>query len=131
MVKLRPFQESDFNFILNSWLLSFRNSPFAKNLTNEKYYSAQQPICIHLMNASTILVACSPEEPKQIFGYIVAQPAPNAVEGAWVHYCYVKNLYRRMGIATSLRAGLNIPGPTAVTHWRPVCRHLGWLRVQL
>lgn len=131
MIALRPFEPADFNFIISSWLRSYRNSPFAKGLSNEKYYNQQPAVCMQLMNASTVLIACSPDEPKHILGYIVAQRAPNGAEGVWVHYCYVKELYRRMGVATELRDGLGMPGPTSVTHWRSVCRHLGWHRVQL
>jgi len=128
--QFRSIKPSDFNFILNSWLRSYRNSKFTKHLSNEKYYQSQSELIIHLLGNSTVLVAASIDDPDRIYGYALGNMAPDAT-GYWLQYAYVKHLYRRLGIATQLVSQLAPRMPIFVTHWRPVCAKMGWKRVQL
>ncbi len=54
-----------------------------------------------LIDRASVLVACNPEEPSHIFGYLISEEDP---VGPIVHYVYVKDLYRCTGIARRLLA---------------------------
>ncbi len=129
-MKLRPMQTNDFGFILNSWLKSYRNSKFAKNLTNERYYRNQSEAIFSLLAASQVVVMVDDEDTNHIYGYAVGHDAPDS-DGYWLHYMYVKHLYRRLGVATNLIQHLAGPKEVFVTHWRPVCAKLGWKKITL
>lgn len=131
MVKLRPLRPSDYNFILSSWLRSYRNSRFGKGFTNDVYYRSQTDVILGLLSTATTLVACLPDDEERIVGYIVSQMEPMG-EHFWVHYCYVRHTYRRFGIARQLAKAAtgHESDNLRVTHWMPVCRKLGWERVR-
>jgi ribosomal protein S18 acetylase RimI-like enzyme len=120
-------QGSDFGFILNSWLKSYRNSKFAKGLKNETYYRNQGELIMGLLATAVTVVACADDDEDQILGYIVGQE-PVDGPGYQVHYVYIKHLYRRLGFASALTKHLAGDRAIYVTHWRPVCKKLGWRR---
>lgn len=100
----RVFEE-DLSFIYHSWLKSYRSS-WAKGLNpsrymdKDRYYNGQKLMISQCLERSVVLVAVNPEDAFQIFGYVVGEP------GLVVHYLYVKEPFRRMGIATLLVDGL-------------------------
>lgn len=96
-VKLRPAMKEDLNFILNSWLKSYRSSPFAAKMINKVYFSNHQEVIKSILADNLITVACNPEDEGQIFGYMVFNTLPGNV--LLIHYTYIKHTYRRMGIA--------------------------------
>lgn len=48
-----------------------------------------------MLQKSTVRIATNPDIPDQIFGWI-------CIDGNRLHYVYVKNRFRRMGIAKKL-----------------------------
>lgn len=98
-VWIRKANQEDVNFIFNSWLKSYRSSLFAKPMTNTVYYSEHHKVLERLAKNSEVIVACSKDDPTQLYGYICAEK----IEGVFVlHYVYVKHTYRNMGIAKLL-----------------------------
>ena len=91
--------EADLPFIFSSWLKSFRNSNLAKNVSNDVYYKQHHIIIEDILKTSTILLACDKANVENIYGYIVAAKLDNVFT---VHYVYVKQTYRRMGLASLL-----------------------------
>jgi GNAT superfamily N-acetyltransferase len=131
MVTLRNLRPDDYNFVLSSWLKSYRNSRFGKGFTNEVYYRSQTDAILGLLSTARVVVACDPTDERHVFGYAVGQESPDGAQ-FWLHYCYVKKFYRRLGIARQLVRNLSgRPRQVRVTHWMPVCRKLGWERVTL
>jgi GNAT superfamily N-acetyltransferase len=128
MVTFRPFSASDHNFIMNSWLKSWRNGP-PRQLPNEQYYREQTFVVQQILANSRVVVACNPEDETQIFGYIVAQDSPAA---RFVHYLYVKQPYRRLGIARALVKETGLRAPLFTTHYRAaICKKLNIKRAKL
>lgn len=99
-ISFRPPDVSDKSFIFNSWLKSFRNSPLAKPLCNEVYFSNHKLIVENILKRSKIVIACSDEDPMQIFGYTIYEELPGGI--IIMHYIYTKYTYRKLGIAQQL-----------------------------
>ena len=96
---LRLAEEGDIGFIFNSWLKSYRSSLFAKPISNTVFFAEHHKVIEKLAKTSQILLACNKEDPNQIYGYACAE----RVEGVFVlHYIYVKQSFRRLGIGKLL-----------------------------
>lgn len=132
LLLFRPAKPEDQAFLYNSWLKAYRNSKITREWPNDVYYPAQTEAITKILFTAGTILACSAEDPNQIFGYIVSQK----IEGTQVvHFLYVKHLYRRLGIAKALlkRAfGEKYnEQETYTTHWLPRCKFFGWKRYQI
>tara|TARA_R110002126_G_scaffold287977_1_gene441119 strand:- start:310 stop:711 length:402 start_codon:yes stop_codon:yes gene_type:complete len=104
----RPASADDMNFILNSWLKSYKDSVICENIPANIYYEEhKKTVETHIANSS-IIMAVNPEDPDQIFGYCVYE-APMTL-----HYMYVKYPFRKFGIGKDLY--LEAGSPTIVSH---------------
>ena len=98
-IRLRPSVEEDLPFIYNSWLKSYRFSHFGEKITNTIYFTDHHKVLENLIKQSKVIVACNPEDPSQVYGYIVG----GAREGVFLlHFLYVKHTFRNMGIGKTL-----------------------------
>lgn len=95
---IRKSCDKDTNFIYNSWLKSFRNSPLARDLTNDVYYYWQGILIKHLLDSSTCYIL-EDKENDNIIGYIVVDSFGKLPV---VHYGYVKFPFRHMGFFSRL-----------------------------
>lgn len=124
-VTVRFFQNEDKNFILHSWMVSFRQENYAQTVCNEVYYFNHQRVIGKIAETADIFVACSVDDPNQIWGWLCAQQGP---EGSLlVHYVYVKSRYRRFGVAKLLLSAAGyIPGAKVWgTHWSEKADKIG------
>lgn len=117
-VKLREIEpEQDLNFILSTWLKSYKQSEFALHIPNQIYYPHQQKliesIITHEHNRITIL--CNSEDPAQIIGYIVY-----SIKHPIIYYTYIKHAFRKFGFGKFLFSAVSNIHPEAesikVTH---------------
>lgn len=102
-LEYRVATNADLPFIWNSWLKSYRdNNGQAKAVGSETYFAEHRKLIGELTARSAILIACAPDFPDQIYGYVVFEAfnGPALV----LHYVYVKRTYRRFGIASALVA---------------------------
>lgn len=99
-IKIRPATDSDVPFILNSWLKCYRdNGPIAQNVPNTIYFTSHHKLLQKIIKRSTLLVAVNDTDESQIYGYACAE----RIEGHFVlHFVYVKQQFRKMGIGSSL-----------------------------
>ena len=99
---MRP---GDVNFILSTWLKSYYEAmkfyssgsirvPFP---WGDVYFQGHQEKIKKLLESASCLVCNAPDEEDQIIGYIVFDEDS-------LHYCYVKQVYRKMGVAKELRS---------------------------
>ncbi len=96
---IRNFTSDDIGFVFNSWLKSYRNSVFARDVSNTIYFASHHKILEEIAKRGTIRIACNPKDVSQIYGYIAAE----FLEGIFVlHYVYIKQPYRHFGIAKAL-----------------------------
>ena len=114
-IKVRPIKDTDRDFVINAWLMAHRNSSECVRQSNPTYYSNQEPLIQRLLDVATTLVATADDDDDQLAGFITFQH----IDGVpVVHYFFVKNLFRRRGIARELFAAANInPAlPLVYTH---------------
>jgi ribosomal protein S18 acetylase RimI-like enzyme len=98
-IMMRPYMPEDQAFLFNSWLKSFRNGTVCNNVDNSVYYTNQHIVIERLLQTSKVIVCCNSEDPRIIYGYCVYEH----IQGQFVlHYIYVKNIYRKLGLARKL-----------------------------
>lgn len=100
-ILFRPLAYEDKAFVFNSWLKSFRNGMFCKNVDNTIYFLNHHKIVDSCTLKGKTVICCNADDPKTIYGYICYEE----IEGQFVlHFIYVKNLYRKLGIGKQLLA---------------------------
>lgn len=107
-IVIRAAVETDLGLIYSSWLRSYWNARPAAlgGVSYADYQSGQRARIDRLLAAHGARVACSPAAPDTIMGWACD-------DGFVLHYLYVRQTYRRMGIAGQLRGML--PGATHMT----------------
>ena len=98
MILIRPYQSTDKDFICSSFIKStYHNSIDASvKLCNQLTWSVgMNQVINHLIQSSTVLVACLEDDTDLILGYLI-----------YYHdrliYCYVKQAFRQQGISKEL-----------------------------
>lgn len=94
-IVMRLAQPSDNNFIMNSYLRSYRNSPENEDILNDFYFAGQTRILDKIRKTSNIIIACDEDTPDLIYGYAIADKGPIPT----IHYVYVRYSARKLGIA--------------------------------
>ena len=98
-ITLRAADEGDVEFIFSSWLKSYRGSLLFSKVQSSIYFPEMHKLIEKLLTNFPVIVACSSEDPSQIFGWICA----GEVQGIFcLHYIYVKHTYRKLGVAKLL-----------------------------
>ena len=92
MIAFRQMTPPDRAFIASSWFESFRKST---NVGSDVYRNGQGPLIDSLISKHRPVIAYTPAVPDEILGWICRDLQA-------VHYVYVKQAYRRAGIATQL-----------------------------
>lgn len=88
----------DIPFIYSSWLNSYKyDSTVGFSVRKGLFFSEYRTILDYILSQSDtkVLVACDPDYPNTIFGYLVYQPNT-------IHYAFTKESFRNLGIQTSL-----------------------------
>jgi GNAT superfamily N-acetyltransferase len=96
----RPMVPDDVPFIKDSWLKSFRDSPWAGCVSNNMYTEVYNDTVEQLWGrGAEVWVACAAHDHAKILGWICVEAVPG---GRATHYLYIKDPYRRKGLASSL-----------------------------
>lgn len=112
--QIRPANQSDIDFVFSSWLESYRFSPIAcvtekklatkqvksALLQSETYYKNYRKIITKIIEASNISIICNKDDNDQIFGFLCHRPLNDNIE--IISYIYIKQPFRRMGMAKEL-----------------------------
>jgi hypothetical protein len=119
-VSYRQACVDDRNFILSSWLRSYRYSSAATKVPNDIYFSerGQEGLCKRLLSNCHTVIACDRDEPEQIYGWMCWRPGV-------LHFTLVKSIYRGHGLLSAMFdvARLGQKEPLVVTHYtRPASR---------
>lgn len=99
-ITFRKPHQGDFKFVFDSWLRSWRTSPWAGCIPNNVYYPLTRSAIEQLVGrGAEFIVACLAKAPERILGWVCYEQAgPEAL----VHYCYVKDPYLPLGIGEQL-----------------------------
>lgn len=92
---IRPANKDDIPFIYATWLNSYYHDSWARSVKKTIYFDNYKHVIDQLLQDSEVKVACLPENTNVILGFLVEQLNI-------VHYCFVKEAFRRMGVAKSL-----------------------------
>lgn len=99
---LRPATQDDVNFVLNSWLKSFKESSWF-NISGKPYWRGHRLLILKLMRTKELTIACMKDDTNAIVGWSCTEPGV-------IHYVYVKRPFRRFGVAKTLLAWAYAPG---------------------
>lgn len=96
---LREATAADHNYILSSFLTSYYQFSPCKFAAGALYYQQQGEIIKFLLGSCQVQVACFPEDPTEIAGYIMYQYIDNNLI---IHYVYVREPYRKQKLAQDM-----------------------------
>jgi len=87
----------EFPFIFDSWARSFRRSPWAGCVPNHLYDAVSRECSKGILDRpdARVVVALPDPDTRRVMGYYVAEPGV-------LHWLYVKDSFRRMGIGRRL-----------------------------
>lgn len=119
----RPIEADDFNFILNAWMMSYRDS--RRDHNNGDYFYGQQNLIAEISKRRDLIVGCDAETPTWIAGFICGKMLQN--EKLLLDYIYVKQAYRERGIARGLLSAIGWGHNTEIiaTHWTKQIEKVG------
>ncbi|HRH25107.1 MAG TPA: hypothetical protein PLQ20_02090 [Candidatus Paceibacterota bacterium] len=100
----RPYTPEDLNFIYSSWGSSYYASTiYSKVITPKEFHHFHKPIRENIMAKpkATAIVCVSTDDPTLILGWICVEEPPES-KAIIMHYIYVKEAFKKEGIATDL-----------------------------
>jgi len=98
-VAFRPYAATDLNFIISSWLYGWENSPQNFGVHKHVYFKTTEVYIKETLKRSGALIACDPDEPDEIFGFVCAEYMDDETVFHWLH---VKSSYRGFGVGRAL-----------------------------
>lgn len=126
-VRLRGLAASDEAFVLSSWLKSYRDGALVRHIPNTIYYDNHHELVKGLLKNGTTMVACDPEAPDILYGYINFEVSVS--NELLIHYVYIKHSFRKMGVMTAmLREIVDKESPTAMYGTHMVSGMLHWAK---
>lgn len=116
---IRDAKGADLNFIYDTWLNSYRNSEIGLKCGTTVFFDNYRFVLDQIFEKSKILIACLPDNEDVILGYA------SAAKPDTLHYVFVKEAFRRLGISNALIAAHELSEPAiAITHTNEFCRHI-------
>lgn len=112
-LKIRPMDEGDFNFVINSWLKTYKYSGPFKRVADRIYFDHYEPKVKTLIKKSDVYIACLKEDPAVIIGYLAIERKGSDI----IHFCLVKDLWQKMGVAKYLLETAEPSRHASYTHW--------------
>ncbi len=106
---IREANPNDIPFIYATWLKSYHYDSWTKSIAKSIYFDNYKLVIDRLLEASQVLIACHPTDENVILGYLVAEPEI-------IHYCFVKEAFRRFGIAKDLVRASEAPETAIISH---------------
>lgn len=101
MIAFRPATSADRDFVVGSWETSYRKAHTAGLILMEDWAKVMRAQLTKILDRDYVdcTVAFESDDPAFVYGYLVAEPgeAPPLV-----YWAYVKQPYRRQGLATAL-----------------------------
>lgn len=100
-VTVRSVTSADTPFIFETWLNSWRKSPWAGCIPNNLYYPLQRTAIEQIVGrGAEIKVACRAADPSHILGWVCSEVDRSGI--CVLHYLYVKEAYLPFAIGEKL-----------------------------
>lgn len=125
-VTIRPLvltAETERNFVLQSWVRAGRQSQWATLMGSATYYRGQQSVVERLVTTATVRVAEVEGRPGELAGWACGEH--HKTQGLVLHFVYVKQVYRRLGVA---RALIGAAEYREASHWTHIASHVPMLK---
>ena len=102
---IRPAAPSDRQFVVSTWSRSFKLMHSAGLISDEDWPTVMRPQFEKILDRDGVrtMIACGARDPDFFYGWIAADPLERVLV-----YVYVKEPYRRTGIARQLFAAIGI-----------------------
>lgn len=113
---ITPMREHDHDFVLNSWLMSYRRAPGSHHLPNGVYFRRMRRVAERILSHSDTKVARPLDWPEGVLGWLCAEQCDGVFA---VHYGFVKVFYRKRGLGKALIDAFAPTGRLVFTHLRP------------
>lgn len=115
-LKFRSMTDGDVPFLVSTWIQSAFRNGLAAHVSNEIYYRRQRALVLRLLATDSVLVACDPEAPDVVFGWVCYRPGV-------LHHVVTKAAFKGLGIGRQLleRAGFG-SGDIVCSHWTNAMR---------
>lgn len=100
----RPYINDDLNFIQSSWGSSYyTGANYNTLLSSDEFHRFHRPIRESILKrpSATTIVCCAEKDPNLILGWIAIERLIKA-QILLIHYLYVKEAFKKMGIGTEL-----------------------------
>lgn len=113
MFEIRRVEDADHPFIYDSWLKNYAKSPLCSMIESQDFYPAHRRVVTSILERDTTFgfIAHPTGEPGVILGYVIGEPRI-------LHFCFVKQAFRNMGIGRALfREARFDSGVFTFTHW--------------
>lgn len=104
IIKIRKATEADVPFIFSSWLKSYRSSFFGQNISTTIFYNEHHKVIERLLKSCEVWIACNDNDSTELYGFICAEVQQGILI---IHYTYVKQLFRTLGIGKMLLRAIN------------------------
>jgi len=106
-------RSTDFNFILNSWLKSYKDSDACRNIDSKVYYKQYAIIIQSLLESQNTTIIADSTNPSIIYGYI------NYLNPNHINFVYIKFALRRNQLAKQLLQAINtdLTDTITITHY--------------
>lgn len=108
---IRDAKDSDISFIYSTWLKSYHYDSWTKTISKSVYFDNYKRVIDDLLLNSKVKIACVTLDQDIILGYMVT-------EYPIVHYTFVKEAFRGLGIAKDLliNSGFEYDEQIIITH---------------
>lgn len=130
-VEIVEATEDAIPFIMSTWVMSYRQSRWIEAIPSNVYCGSQRQLAERLIANGIVKIARWTKHPEQYYGWICYN---RSRMGLVVHYCYVKNNFRRKGIGKALLLATDYKRgePFTATHYPRIADPVkGWLRKKL
>ena len=124
---IRAARDGDMAFILDAWRKSYEGAPAVRGSDREHYRVEMTRTIRRLCDRGEVRIAVSPDDDDHLLGFAVFTRAD---DGAELHYVYVKQTFRGMGVAKALLADVPVRSFTFLSNtarprkgWRYTPRH--------
>lgn len=96
---LRKMRPTDLPLVTSSWLRSFRGGDLVEAIPNNIYFHWHHKIIEQCLANGLVVIACDAGNPDLVFGWASAMAIDHALV---INYVYVKNDFRKFGIAKQM-----------------------------
>lgn len=118
---VRIMQPSEFVYVKATWLKHYKeHSEFARPIRDSIYFPAHSKVVDRILKRARVAIASHIDEPDVILGFLVYEHFDLPV----IHYAYVVNRARKLGVATEMLKAVKISDTFLFTHRTPDAKAL-------